>query len=541
MTITDRVGPFPTTIPAALRNGAERWPDRVCLDFSGEKHTFAQTERRVMQLAHGLEALGVRRGDRVCYMLDNSPDIVFVWYAVSVLGAVAVPINTGFQGEFLRHQVADSGASIFIAEGHHVERFAAIEPGVPAVTSLVLRGEPSGATTRLKPIALASLFASDDSLIASDMGESDLAMLLYTSGTTGPSKGCMIPHRYMCNMGAKTAFAGGVREGDVFWTPCPLFHMGGAGLTLGCLQLGATASIYPHFSLSKFWPEMERSGATVVNVLSAMISLIADAPDNEVSQRCHGRIRAVAGVPFTPALVEKWKRRFGVKIAGAPGFGMSEACSITLHDMELPSPDSASGQRYEDFEVEVVNDKDEILPPGSLGEVVLRPRHPHIMFQGYWNRPEATAEVFRNLWFHTGDIGRFDENGFFYWIDRKKDYLRRGGENISSFEMETTFRSHPAIHEVAVHAVFSDLGEDEVKVTAILEPGATLGEEELCRWSLDRVPHFAVPRYIEFRTDFPRTATGRIQKYQLRAQGVTPNTWDRAKSNVAVRKPVRVT
>jgi len=158
------------------------------------------------------------------------------------------------------------------------------------------------------------------------------------------------------------------------------------------------------------------------------------------------------------------------------------------------------------------------------------------MFQGYWNRPDATAAVIRDLWLHTGDIGRFDEEGFFYFVDRKKDYLRRGGENISSFEVESAFRQHDAVAEIAAHSVFSDLGEDDLKITVVVRAGADVTEEDLCRWSIDHVPRFALPRYIEFREALPVTPSGRIQKYKLREEGVTPATWDREKAGVVVSR-----
>ena len=218
---------------------------------------------------------------------------------------------------------------------------------------------------------------------------------------------------------------------------------------------------------------------------------------------------------------------------------MTEACSIVFSHIEQPSPPGASGRRFDDFDVQIVDNQDRLLPDGETGEIVVRPLKPDVMFQGYWRRPEATVEAYRNLWFHTGDIGRFDEQGFFYFVDRKKDYLRRGGENISSFEMEVAFYAHPDIAEVAVHAVKSDGAEDEVKVTAILQSGAKLTYDELCYWAIEKLPAFAVPRYIEFRSEFPRTGTGKVQKFKLRNQGVTPETWDRHKSDIVFGKARR--
>jgi crotonobetaine/carnitine-CoA ligase len=180
-----------------------------------------------------------------------------------------------------------------------------------------------------------------------------------------------------------------------------------------------------------------------------------------------------------------------------------------------------------EFEVRLVDDDDTDVAVGEIGEIVCRPNGPNLMFAGYWRRPEATLSVFQNLWFHTGDLARLDDDGFLYFVDRKKDYLRRRGENISSFELERTFVAHESVKDVAVHAVPSEQGEDDVKVTAVLQEGATLTEEHLCRWAVERVPYFALPRYIEFRDDLPRNPVGRVLKYQLRDDGVTATTWDR--------------
>jgi crotonobetaine/carnitine-CoA ligase len=249
-------------------------------------------------------------------------------------------------------------------------------------------------------------------------------------------------------------------------------------------------------------------------------------------------VHTVRGNPFTEELKETWRARFGVRHVGSNDYGLTEAAVVTslAEGEHLHAPPGSSGKRNPDFEVRVVDDEDRELPPNAPGEVIVRPMKPDIMFQGYWHRPDETVAVLRNLWFHSGDIGRFDENGFFYFVDRKKDYLRRRGENISSFEMESTFHLHPEIEDVAVHAVFSPVGEDDVKVTVVLTPGAALDEEALCRWAIERVPYYAVPRFIEFRDVLPKNPQGRVLKYQLREEGQTASTWDRESAGVEIPK-----
>ena len=541
MTSAETVTNQAHTIPQAISNAARLWPDKTWLDFSGEKLSYAQADAASTRLAHGLSRIGIGRGDRVCSILDNHADAVLLLIALSKIGAISVPINTAYRGEFLRHQVADSGSVIIVADAEYVGNIIAIEEGIPDVRAIFHRGALASVPTRFELRQFESVYSDDQSPIDNQIAPSDLALLLYTSGTTGPSKGCMVSHNYVLNAGWQSSHYVGLRHDDVYWLPLPLFHMGAFCITLGVLQMGATISIYPRFSLSAFWPEIERSGATIALLMSSMLNYVADAPDTEVSKRCFGQLRTIGGTPFSAKLQKQWKERFGARFTGSAGYAMTEACSMLIDYAErsTPAPPGSSGRRCEDFDVQIVDDQDRVLPAGESGEIVVRPLKPDVMFQGYWRRPEATVEAYRNLWFHTGDIGRFDEQGFFYFVDRKKDYLRRGGENISSFEMEVAFYAHPDIAEVAVHAVTSDSAEDDVKVTAILRPGAELTYEVLCYWAIDKLPAFAVPRYIEFRSEFPRTGTGKVQKYELRRQGVTPETWDRHTSDIVFGKAKR--
>jgi crotonobetaine/carnitine-CoA ligase len=231
-----------------------------------------------------------------------------------------------------------------------------------------------------------------------------------------------------------------------------------------------------------------------------------------------------------------WGQRFGCKTFSA-GYGLTEASLISMLDAGEPNKPGAAGKpNLHDFDVRIVDDDDVPVATGEAGEIVCRPNGPNLMFAGYWNRPDATVEATRNLWFHTGDLGRIDDNGYLFFVDRKKDALRRRGENISSFEMEKTLYGHSALRDVAVHAVPSELGEDDVKITVVLQDDAQLTEEELCRWMAERVPYFAIPRYVEFRDDLPRNPVGRVLKYQLREEGVTPTTWDREAAGVTFER-----
>jgi carnitine-CoA ligase len=199
-------------------------------------------------------------------------------------------------------------------------------------------------------------------------------------------------------------------------------------------------------------------------------------------------------------------------------------------------PDAAGKINDEYFDVRIFDDDDVELPRGRDGEVVLRPKRPHVMFEGYWGRPEVTVETSRNWWYHTGDIGRIDEDDYLYFVDRKADYLRRRGENISSFEVESVLMSHGELADVAVHAVPSQLTEDDLKVTATRTAGSELQPQELFEWCVARLPYFVLPRYIEFRAELPRSPVGRVLKRELRDEGVTPTTWDAEVAGVTYEK-----
>ena len=522
---------------AALARAVAAHPHKVLFDFSGEKTTYAAFDVHSNRMAHALQALGVKAGATVTSLLDNHLDAVVLWIALNKLSAVSVPLNTALKGEFLRHQVVDSGADIVVCDAAYAPRLFEVAGLLGNVKRVLVRGPIDS-----RPAVGFAIDDLDDhrGVDATPMVElpdpAALNALIYTSGTTGPSKGCMISGNQMCHVARLLLRAAPFGPDDVLWTPLPLYHMNAIATgVVSTLLVGATISIAPRFSVSGFWPAVEASGATVVSILGALGTLLAQAPDNTTMQRCFGQIHTVKGNPFPEEIKALWRTRFGARHIGSNAYGLTEAL-ITSVPAGEPVPPGSSGRCAPEFDVRIFDDQDHPLPPGQAGEVVCRPLHPDIMFKGYWRRAEDTHKVMGNMWFHTGDIGKFDEQGFFYFVDRKKDYLRRRGENISSFEMESAILLHPEVEQVAVHAVQSNLGEDDLKVTALLVEHAQLTEEALCRWLVDRVPYYAVPRYIEFRAGLPVNPQGRVLKYQLRDEGVTPATWDIEKSPIKVKR-----
>jgi carnitine-CoA ligase len=525
------------TVTAALARSAARFGPRVFLDFSGATYTYADVDGESTRLARGLIELGVRKGDAVATILDNNLEAVLSWFAINKAGAISVPVNTAYKGEFLRHQLNDCGASIVIAESDYAQRVLDVEAGLSRARILLQRDGRLLQSARLEVRDLRSICSDSHEPLPDPNSPGDLALLIYTAGTTGPSKGCMISHNYVCNLGRQIVLVEDRHQDDCNWTALPLFHMNATGGSiLSCMFVGARVAIFPRFSVSRFWPDIRRSRATVASLLGSMITFLAEAADTEDSRACYGQLHTVRGSPFPALLQEKWRTRFGVRRAGSNSYGLTEAARVTGLRHDEDAPPGSSGRANADFDVRIFDDDDNELPPGTAGEIVIRPRRPLIMFAGYWNRPEDTLKIMRNMWLHSGDIGRFDAEGYLYFVDRKKDYLRRRGENISSFEVETGLRAHPAVEDVAVHAVFSDAGEDDVKATIVLKQDADVTEEMMCRWAIERLPYFTIPRYFEFRKDLPRNPLGRVLKYQLREEGCTPTTWDREKSGLRIPK-----
>ena len=532
-----------TTVLAALAERLSSDPDGPYLDFSsaGEsvKLTGREMDREANRLAHTLRELGVEHGDRVATLLENRAEQVVTFFAALKLGAVQVPINTAYKGEFLRHQLADSGAKVFVVQGEFASRAVEVvgDDATPELTYCITVDPPDAVIDARPTISWQDALsaASDDPVADVSVRPSDLACFIYTAGTTGPSKGCMLSHNYIVSLADQIARAWQRRPDDVIFTPLPLFHFNAISVcVVGTLLVGGRAAIERRFSVSNFWPEIKRTDATMVSILGSPAILIANADDHP-DQQGH-RLRLCAAAPMPPDTDRAWRERFGCKTFSA-GYGLTEASLISMLDAGEPNKPGASGKpNHHEFDVRLVDDDDVEVASGEVGEIVCRPTGPNLMFAGYWNRPDSTVDATRNLWFHTGDLGRIDEDGYIYFVDRKKDALRRRGENISSFEMEKVLFGHSAIRDAAVHAVASPLGEDDVKVTVVLQEGATVTEEELCRWVAERVPYFAIPRYVEFRADLPRNPVGRVLKYQLREEGQTEHTWDREAAGVTFER-----
>ena len=536
------IGGGQTTVGRLLERRLEADPHGGYLDVCGTTLSAADVATTANRLANALAELGVGPGDRVATLIENSAEATLAWWGAVRANAIAVPINTAYKGEYLRHQLADSGSKVLLVEAALVDRVAAVADQVPSLGHVVVVDDQDHVLAGATAHRWSELLTADDRAPAEQVRPSDLATFIYTGGTTGPSKGCMLSHNYHEALTRQIGICWERTADDVVWTPLPLFHFNAiTTAVLGPLVWGGRAAIYRRFSVSNFWPEMNRVGATITSTLGTMAYLLAHDVDRPEMPRsgapeANTTLRLIGAVPMPVEVDEVIRTRFGITtFSGA--YGVTEASLISWQPPGVRNrPNAAGVVNDEYFDVRIFDDDDAELPAGTEGEIVIRPKRPEVMFAGYWGRPEATVETSRNWWYHTGDIGRVDEDRFLYFVDRKADYLRRRGENISSFEVERVLMGHGELADVAVHAVPSDLTEDDLKLTATRAEGASLSEDELFRWCIEQLPYFALPRYIEFRDELPRSPVGRVLKRELRDEGVTPATWDADASGITYEK-----
>ncbi|MDG2004728.1 MAG: AMP-binding protein [Novosphingobium sp.] len=531
--------PSETLLDSLTRFGREK-RDEVFVDFEGELLTFGDLDERSLRVANGLRAAGVTRGDTVAMLMDNSLEAIVMPCAIARLGAIWVPINTAFRGEFLRHQLSDCEAGIVVCDREHLDALLAIANELPNIRRIFVCGKHDGEGAGPVPVdPVEKLYEGGSAPIDEAVLPTDIACLIYTSGTTGPSKGCMVSHNYLCSIGRRRHRSVEPFPGEVTWTSLPLFHIAALGAVLiAYLLAGGRVALARQFSVSGFWDEIERSRATSAVMLASMIPLLADAPDNDAMKRCHGQLKVVTGVPMSAKDRKQFMDRFGVGYVNSFAYGQTEAnlASLLPWGDSIPPLDSM-GPPSEDFDAMIAGEDGRPTPIGEPGELLVRPRQAGAMFSGYWRQPEATLDAMTDMWWHTGDFVRMDEDGYLYFVDRKKDYLRSRGENISSFEVESAMLRHGDVREVAFHTAPGPSGREEaLKATVVLEEESSIRERALFEWATDNLPYFAVPRFIELRAEIPKNPIGRVQKHELRKQGVTDQTWDCEAEGLTIRR-----
>jgi crotonobetaine/carnitine-CoA ligase len=537
----------PATVPELLARRAEEFPDRVYLHCGTATRTYREMRLASERGAAGLAGLGVEPGDRVALLLPNRVEMAELFFGCARLGAVQVPLNTYLKGDFLRYQVHDCAAGTIVLDRPGLAALTPLINELPDLRRIVLvesgsesdtesDTEPDTGSDRVPVVGYHRLPTGSD--LPAPPGPGRLCTVMYTSGTTGMPKGCQLSHRYVLHVGR--AWARSVcefRPGDMIMTPLPMYHTSGQSMGLvAALLEGLTVAIEPSFSASGFLPRAIELSATVVLGVGAMAHALLSIPESALD-RAH-RLRLAQWTPLGVPEQQAFERRFGCVVRGQ-GYGQTECVPISFSAPSGTQHPATCGAPAPWLDVAVVDELDHPVPVGSTGEIVVRPREPGVMFDGYWGKPADTLATFRNLWHHTGDFGRLDADGQLVYVDRKKDAIRRRGENVSSVQVEQAILSHPKVAEVAVHAVASAATEDDIKACVVAAPGATLTAEELFEHFAGLLPYFAVPRYVELVPALPRNALGRVQKHRLRAAPHTPATWDLEQLGLTVRPEQR--
>jgi crotonobetaine/carnitine-CoA ligase len=506
------------TIAAVLERQVAERPDKIAvIDETGRQMTFAELRKAAACVGSAIRGAGVQRQEPVLIMLDNHIDIVTTWAGLGLTATITVPINTAYKGEMLRYVINQCEAKVAIIEAHYCGRIAKVADGLTELQTIYVRGTGGELPERFTRRDFADLLNAESAEF-DPPHVSDIACIIYTSGTEGPSKAVLCPHGHAFQTSASYTFQ--TTPEDVVFVVLPLFHAGGlfAGV-LNALRGGATAVI-GSFSASRFWEDVRSFGCTQTLLIGAMVDFLWKAPAS-ASDRDHP-MRNITVVPAMPYMA-KFAERFGVSVASS--YGQSETGTTCISTAEEAQP-FLCGYPRSIFKVKIVDDDDVEVAPGINGEIVVRPMEPWSVFRGYHRNLQATVNATRNQWIHTGDVGHMNERGQVFFVDRKKDALRRRGENVSSMEVETHLLEHADVAQAAIVSVPSEHLEDDIKAVVVLAPGAAFDPEALLHDLYNRLPYFMVPRYYEAIDKLPLTPTGKVAKVELRKRGVTAETWD---------------
>jgi crotonobetaine/carnitine-CoA ligase len=511
--------PSQRTLAAMLELNASRDPDRTFVVDDTGRLSRSETLELARTTAAGLAGLGVAKGETVLLMLDNRREFLASWFGLARLGAIEVPVNPAAVGEHLAHVVNHSRSEIAIVQTEYLPQLEAVADRIDRLERVVVVGE--GRTPRFVCLPWAEL-ARDAEPPPDTTRYSEPAAVMYTSGSTGPAKGAVLSHGQHYVNGFQPTALFELEPDDTVYVCLPLHHNMAQGYGVWvALVSGAAVRLVKRFHADDFWPDVRRHGATVLPFVGAMLVLLAKRPERADDR--DNPLRVGFGVPIPPALHEPFERRFGLRLVH--GYGSTEATIVAWN----AGPDrvvGAAGRVLPDYEVVVVDDDDRPVSSGELGEICVRPREPFSMFSGYFHDPQRTVAALRNLWFHTGDRGRLDADGNLWFSDRTGDVIRRLGETISSSEVEQAVLAHPEVRIAAAFGVPSELIEEEVMVAVVRQEGSSLTASALRRWCAERLARYAVPRFVDFVDALPLTPTGKVEKYKLKARGVTSTTDD---------------
>ncbi len=516
-----------------LRKRRERSPMKPWVVTETDSYSYGDIDIRSGRMASGFAEAGVTAGDTVLIMLPDTIDYIWTWCALSKIGAIEVPLNVHYRGSILAYVINDSLAKVMVVDVEYLERIEAVADQLETLERLYVVGGTSGlSSTRFEICDYYELFSSLVEYEGPGPRYRDLMAVMYTSGTTGQSKGATVTHAHAYEYAYGVVEMLELKRSDVYYAALPLFHLAGQFALVYCAAIaGATAVLPGTFSAQRFWSDVHRHKATATFLLGAMANfLYRQEPRPEDAENPLERVLMVPLIPET----EEFKSRFDCLVSTTWG-GTEMNCPMRS-GFDLVDSKSCGRLAPDRYEMRIVDEDDKELPPGVPGEALVRTKEPWIMSNGYWNHPDWTVHAWRNQWFHTGDMLMADEAGNYYFVDRSKDAIRRRGENISSIEVENEINAHPDVLECAVIPAESAHTEQEVMAVVVPKAGREIDPEQLTRFLEPRMAYFMVPRYLEFVSELPKTPTGKIQKFPLREKGITDATWDREAAGVKLRR-----
>lgn len=515
-------------LPAILRLQAARLGEKPFLDICGKTASFAEMDRISDRIANALRQLGVSKGDRVALLLPNCFEFVAMWFGISKLGAIEAPNNPGLKGDLLCHNLKNCDAGTLVVDAAALPEIAAVQDRLPNLHTLILVGADRD-YARAAGIRIERIATYEECLAGSEDFEpvsvrfSDPMTILYTSGTTGPAKGALMSHHHCYGWVSAMAMNLGYTQKDSYFSALPLFHTDAQmfGVFMPLIY-GTRTTIVESFSASRFWDQARACGATATNMLGAMGVILMRAPES--ASDTDNQIRVCQCIPMVPDKAA-FERRFGMTLV--TGYGQTETSFVTLDTADESRPDSC-GRAHPDWDVAIVDEHDIPVASGTIGEIVARPKKSWSMFSGYYQNDAKTVQTLRNLWYHSGDAGMVDEDGWFYFKHRMNEAIRRRGENISAYEVESIAERHPAIVECAAFGVPSEFTEEDIMIVAMKRSGISLQPEQLLEYFRANAPRHMVPRYVELTdANLPRTPTEKVARSALKQIGITDRTYDR--------------
>ncbi len=524
-------------LPRILRDRAQTHPDRPYIRFGdGDWVTYGEIDLRANRIANALIARGLQKGQCVSTLMPNSVDQVALWFGILRAGGVQSPINLAYRGDFLSWVINLPESRFLVISDDLLDRLDNVADELPLLEHVFLWSSdaPNGPNPKVNFEPFAVLDDAPDTDPGVEVTWVDDARVMFTSGTTGRSKGVIKQHASDYFSGRTYNEVCGVTEDDIFYTCLPLFHSNAQMLSCyPAMIAGARIQISTRYSSTNFWREVTECGATILNTVSAMNYFLWNTPPGEYD-RAH-KVTRIMAMPAPKDIYYEFKERFGIR--WHEGYGLTETGMVTYVPPGIEKPGSC-GMASPGFEVSVVEPgTDRPVPSGTSGEIVVDMKLPNIVMRAYAGMPEKTAEDFKNLKLHTGDLGQMDDDGYLYFMDRVKDYIRRRGENVSSMEVELIVASHPGVLEAAAVGVAADEGassEQEILICVVPRENP-LDPHELLTYCVDKMPYFAVPRYVRFMEHLPKTPTERVRKVELRDMGLGDDVYDRAVSGPEVQ------